>query len=55
MGCVRETPHLKTERESQHGMCNRNSGDKNKARKGYVRETPRIKTKASMECVRETP
>ena len=44
MGCVRETPHKK---QSQHGMCKRNSTDlKKEANMGCVRETAHIKTKS---------
>ena len=64
-GCVRETPQikkikpawdvyeklptLKRKRESQHGMCKRNSPDKNEANTGCVRETPQIKMKPSWD------
>ena len=46
VGCVRETPHIKT---SQHGMCKRNSPQKNKACMGYVRKTPQIKEKPAWD------
>ena len=46
MGRVRETPQIKKKRRkkrSQHGMCKRNSADKNEASAECVRETPPIK------------
>ena len=46
-GCVRETPKIKKKR-SQHGICKRNSPDKNEGRSGYAREIPHIKTKSAM-------
>ena len=43
-GCVRETPKIKKKIKNKV----------NKARMGYVRETPHLKT-VIMGCVRETP
>ena len=42
---------------SQHGICKRNSPDKNEGRTGCVREIPHIKTKSktNMGCIRQTP
>ena len=65
MGCVRETPQIKKEKEkkggrkknekkNEHGMCKRNSPDekrkeKNEASTGCVRKTPHIKMKAARD------
>ena len=58
MGCVREAPQIekkKKEKKRQHGMCKRNSPQKNKVSTVCVRETLQIKKKDIMGCVRETP
>ena len=47
--CKRNSPELKKEEEKKHGMCKRNSSDKNEDRAGCVRETPQIKMKPARD------
>ena len=44
-GIRKRNPPLPPTQQQQHGMCKRNSPDKNEASTGCVRETPEIKMK----------
>ena len=45
----------KKKKKNEHGMCKRNSPDKNKAKTKFLATLKKERKKASMGCVRETP